>query len=349
MFIDNLELFLEAGAGGNGVVAWRREKYIPKGGPAGGNGGDGGSIIIKADRHLLSLEDLRNFRIIKAKNGQQGGAHNKTGKKGIDQTIKVPLGTVIKDKKTDAILHDLTQDGDKIILCQGGKGGRGNTCFKSSTHQAPNICTEGTKGEAKEVKLELKLIADIGLVGMPNAGKSTLMSQLTSVEVKIAAYPFTTLRPNLGLIEFEDFSRLLIADIPGIIKHAAQNKGLGLTFLRHIERTAMLVFVVDLSGIDGRDPLEDFIVMQKELEQYNPEMLKKPFLIALNKIDTEEAKANLKAFQEKYLCDHLNHHFDSSPNSQTILFPISAATKEGLKPFTATFKKMAQKDAIRFV
>ena len=336
MFIDNLELTLEAGSGGHGLVSWRREKYIPKGGPAGGNGGNGGSIIIKADHHLLSLEDLRNTRIIKAKNGQQGGSNNKTGKRGPDLTIKVPLGTIIKDKKNDAILYDFTQSNDKIVICEGGRGGLGNTCFKSSTNQAPNKCTKGKAGGFKEVKLELKLIADVGLVGMPNAGKSTLMNQLTSVEVKIAAYPFTTLRPNLGLIEFEDFSRLLIADIPGIIEHAAQNKGLGLTFLRHIERTSLLIFVIDLSGQDGRDPLEDFSVMQKELDQYNPEMLKKPFLVALNKMDTEEAKANLKAFEEKY------------PFDPQTLFPISAVSKEGLSPFSVAFKKLAQKDGKKF-
>lgn len=337
MFIDNLELTLIAGDGGNGVIAWRREKFVPKGGPAGGDGGTGGSIIIEADRHLLSLEDLRHIKILKAKNGQQGGSANKSGKRGEDLIVKVPLGTIVKDKNTHAILYDFTKDKEKALLCQGGNGGKGNSRFKSSTNQAPNKCTPGKPGETKAVVLELKLIADIGLVGMPNAGKSTLMQKLTDVQVKIAPYPFTTLRPNLGLIEFDDFSRLLIADIPGIIKDASQNKGLGFAFLKHIERTSTLVFVIDLSAEDGRDPAEDFSTLVQELKKYKPEMLEKPFLVVLNKIDKQEA------------LDHLDSFLETYPFDKKAVFTISAATKEGFEKFIPALKTLAQKTGKKFI
>ncbi len=345
MFIDKLALILEAGSGGNGIVSWRREKYIPKGGPAGGNGGKGGSIIIEADRHLLSLEDLRNYRILKAKNGKQGGSSNKHGKNAEDLIIKVPLGTLIKDKNTQAILCDLTEDKEQFMICKGGKGGKGNSCFKSATNRAPNICTLGKQGEKKEIELELKLIADIGLVGMPNAGKSTLLKKLTKVEVKIAAYPFTTLRPNLGIMEFSDYSRLLMADIPGLIKNASQNKGLGISFLKHLERTSVLVFVIDLAQTDGRDCFEDFLILQKEIKKYNSDILKKPFLIALNKIDLPKAKKNLKTFQEKYqkLADF----------PKNMLFPISAQASgpdkySKLNLLATELKKLGQKEKVKF-
>ncbi|MFA5249813.1 MAG: GTPase ObgE [Parachlamydiales bacterium] len=324
MFIDNLELILEAGKGGNGVVAWRREKYIPKGGPAGGNGGQGGSILIEANRHLLSLEDLRNYKILKAENGEQGGSNNKTGKNGKNLTIQVPLGTQATDEN-GFLICDLTQDKERFLICQGGRGGKGNTCFKSSTHQAPNICTQGQKGETKRIRLELKLIADIGLIGMPNAGKSTLLGALTAVKVKIAPYPFTTLKPNLGLIEFADYSRLLIADVPGIIKGAAQNRGLGLTFLQHIERTSCLLFVIDLASSE-QDPFEAFQMLQEEIHQYNPKIAEKPFLVALNKTDASEAAGNLENFKAKY------------PFDPQTLFPISALQKSGLTPLMAALQ-----------
>lgn len=299
MFIDSVTLTLTAGKGGNGVVAWRREKYIPKGGPTGGNGGKGGSIIIKACDQIPSLEGLRNRRIIKADNGQPGGANLRHGKSGKDLYITVPCGTLIKDSKTKEILFDFIEDGQEWIICRGGKGGKGNNHFKSSTHQAPNIFTEGTYGDTKEVELELKLIADVGLLGMPNAGKSTLMNQITFNKVKVAPYPFTTLHPNLGFVQYRDGTRVLVADIPGIIKDAHENRGLGISFLRHIERTSHIVYVIDISGFEGRDPLEDFKVLQDELAQYNAEMLDKPFFVVLNKVDMEEAELNIERFKKE--------------------------------------------------
>ena len=276
MFVDTVSLHLSAGKGGNGIIAWRREKYLPKGGPAGGNGGRGGSIILQADNQVHSLEGYRNYRLIKAKNGAQGGPNNCQGKGGKDLTLKIPLGTLVKDSNTDDVLCDFTKHGQTWQICTGGKGGFGNTQFKSSTHQAPYKCTEGKPGEETDIDLELKLIADVGFVGMPNAGKSTLISKLSHVKVKIAPYPFTTLRPNLGIVEFDDFERILIADIPGIIENAHENKGLGFSFLRHIERTSSLVFVIELAPYESRDPFEEFLMLRKELEEYNPQMLEKP-------------------------------------------------------------------------
>ena len=299
MFIDRVVIDLAAGKGGNGVVAWRREKYIPKGGPCGGNGGKGGSLVLQADTQVYSLEWFRNRRILKAENGRQGGPNRQQGRNGKDLILKVPCGTLVKDANSGEVLHDFTKDGEEWVICKGGRGGRGNDSFKSPTNRAPNTCTEGTEGEACSVELELKLIADVGLVGFPNAGKSTLISTLASVRVKIAAYPFTTLKPNLGFIEFEDLSRIFIADIPGIIEGAHRNRGLGFEFLRHIERTKLLLFILDASGIDGRDPCSDFEVLRKEIGTYNPAMLERPFLVVLNKIDTEEAVPNIKEFYKK--------------------------------------------------
>jgi len=324
MFVDTVILSLSAGKGGNGVIAWRREKFIPKGGPAGGDGGNGGSITIQADPEIHSLEDYRNRRIIKAQNGMQGGSNNCKGKNGQDLILKVPMGTLVK--KGGEILFDFTEAGQSWKICRGGKGGKGNTRFKTSTHQAPFVCTEGTPGEEIEVELELKLIADVGFIGMPNAGKSTLISNLAHIQVKIAPYPFTTLRPNLGIVEFDDFTRILIADIPGIIENAHENRGLGFAFLRHIERTSFLVFLIELAPYQDRDPFEEFLMLRRELEAYNPEMLEKPFLVALNKIDQEEARELADQFKAKY-------PFDSST-----LFEISAleginldALKEALR------------------
>lgn len=300
MFIDRVTIELIAGKGGNGVVAWRREKYIPKGGPSGGNGGRGGSIILQADSQIFSLENFRNRRILKADNGRSGGANNQQGRNGLDLILTVPCGTLAKDPQTGEILHDFTEDKDQWVVCKGGRGGRGNDSFKTPTNRAPNTCTMGSEGEMCKLELELKLIADVGLVGFPNAGKSTLISVLAKVRVKIAAYPFTTLQPNLGFIECADYSRIFIADIPGIIEGAHRNRGLGFEFLRHIERTKLLIFLLDASGIDGRHPVDDFRVLRSELEAYNPELLERPYIVVLNKIDTEESKENVKQFKKHY-------------------------------------------------
>jgi len=303
MFTDTVTLSLSAGNGGNGVISWRREKYIPKGGPAGGNGGDGGSVYLVSDREVHSLEDYRNRRILKAQNGQPGGGNNCTGKTGVDLIVKIPLGTLIKKPKTGEVLKDFTEHGQTWEICAGGIGGKGNTEFKTATHQAPFVCTEGTPGEQIEIDLELKLIADVGFVGMPNAGKSTLISELAHIVVKIAPYPFTTLRPNLGIVEFDDFKRVLIADIPGIIEDAHANKGLGFAFLRHIERTSSLVYLIELASYQDRDPYEEFLMLRRELEAYNPTMLDKPFIVALNKIDQDGAEELAESFKLRYTYD----------------------------------------------
>jgi GTP-binding protein len=328
MFVDSVKITLRAGKGGNGVVAWRREKYIPKGGPVGGNGGKGGSIVFKTDSHVLSLEGFRNRRLINAENGMPGAGNLQKGRNGKDLVLTVPCGTLVKDASSGEVLFDFTDLNQEFLICKGGKGGKGNHCFKSPTHQAPNICTPGTDGEAREVELELKLIADVGLIGMPNAGKSTLMSKITYVPVKIGAYPFTTLHPNLSYVQYPDFSRILVADIPGIIENAHLNKGLGLAFLRHIERSSALLFVIDVSGFEGRDPFDDFQVLQNEIRAYHPEILEKPFLVALNKIDQEGAEEHLKNFYQKY------------PFPKETLFPISALQKEGIAPLLEGVAKL---------
>lgn len=326
MFIDRVTLTLAAGKGGNGVVAWRKEKYIPKGGPCGGNGGKGGSVILEADSQVFSLEWFRNRRIIKAENGRAGGSNNRTGRAGKDLILKVPCGTLIKDAATGEILHDFTSDKERWTIYQGGRGGRGNESFKTPTNRAPNTFTEGKEGQSGEVEFELKLIADIGLVGFPNAGKSTLISALADVKVKIAAYPFTTLHPNIGFIEREDLTRIFIADIPGIIEGAHRNRGLGFEFLRHIERTKLLLFILDASGIDGRNPSDDFKVLKDEIEKYNPEMLERPYLVVLNKMDAEGSEANIKQFKKKF----------KLPPS--LVFEISALTGQGLDSLEARLK-----------
>lgn len=334
MFIDRATLTVFAGRGGNGVVAWRREKYIPKGGPCGGNGGKGGSIILQADSQISSLDWFRNRRTLKAENGKQGGPNLQQGGAGQDLTLKVPCGTLIKDAKTGDLIVDLTEDKQSIVLCKGGKGGRGNDSFKTPTNRAPNICTEGKEGEFREIEMELKLIADVGLIGFPNAGKSTLISALTRVRVKIAPYPFTTLQPNLGYLQLGDYSRIFIADIPGIIEGAHRNRGLGFEFLRHIERTTLLIYILDASGIDGRNPTDDWRILREEMGAYNPELLQRPFLVALNKTDAPESEENIRLFRESYPFD-----------SKTI-FEISAVQGVGLveliEAITTFFRKTAQ-------
>lgn len=323
MFVDQVELQLSAGKGGNGIVSWRREKYIPKGGPAGGDGGKGGSVYFEADSKVYSLEYYRNRRILKAKNGMPGGRNNCKGKSGADLVLKVPLGTLLKSRHSGEILVDFTENGQRYEICRGGKGGFGNSHFKTSTHQAPYICTEGREGTSSEVELELKLIADIGFVGMPNAGKSTLISQLAHIPVKIAPYPFTTLRPNLGILQEKKGKRLLIADIPGIIQNAHQNRGLGYSFLRHIERTSALLYVIELAPFQERDPFDEFLMLREELKAYDPHLLKKPFAVVLNKIDQEETEEMIEQFKERY------------PFDRDTLFETSATQRVGLSALQA--------------
>jgi GTP-binding protein len=329
MFLDNIKIKFIAGKGGDGIVAWLREKHLPKGGPYGGNGGKGGSIIIEADEHLISLEKFKFKKTIRAPDASCGGSNNKIGKDGEALTVKVPLGTILKDSKTKEVIFEVTNKNDSFILCKGGKGGKGNIHFKSSTNQAPNTFTKGIEGEEKNIELELKLIADIGLVGLPNAGKSTLMSKFTNNKVKIANYPFTTLFPNIGLLEFEDFSRIFLADIPGIIKDAHLNKGLGINFLKHIERTKMLLFVIDISLETN---LEDFQILLDEIKFFNEDILEKPFLVLLNKIDLIEDNKNIDLFKNKYL------------NYKDKIFEISANESVGFQKVLSSIYNIFKKN-----
>ena len=297
-FVDRIVLSIEAGKGGDGCVAWRREKFIRKGGPAGGDGGRGGSIWIEANEQLSSLEAYRNRRRIRAAHGQPGQGGGNTGAGGSDLTLYVPVGTFIKDAQTGEVLCDLTQHKQRFRAAKGGTGGRGNASFSTPTHQTPYEATPGTRGELRGLELELKLIADVGFVGLPNAGKSTLLYVAAGVEARIGAYPFTTLHPNLGQLEC-NHRRLMLADIPGIIDGAHRNKGLGLAFLRHIVRTHLLVYVIDASGFEGRDPWDDWSVLRSELAAYDPALLEKPSLIVLNKMDLEGAVQNAALFRER--------------------------------------------------
>lgn len=285
MFADKVRIKLIAGKGGNGIVAWRREKYIPKGGPYGGNGGPGGSIIFEANSQLASLDSFSYQRILKAENGGAGGSNNRQGKRGKELILKVPLGTIVRDAESQEILYDFTEEGERWLACQGGRGGLGNTYFKSSKNRAPNWATPGKSGEERSVELELKIIADVGLVGFPNAGKSTFIRQITNSRAKIGDYPFTTLFPNLGYYEYDYGKRILFADIPGIIEGAHQNRGLGLEFLRHIERTKLLLFLIDGTK---ENPKEDLAILENELKKHNPKLLKKPCIVVWNKSDQED-------------------------------------------------------------
>jgi GTP-binding protein len=282
MFIDYAVIELTAGKGGDGAVAFRREKFVPKGGPAGGNGGRGGNIIIEAHHNLNTLLDFRYKRIYKANNGEMGGSSLKDGRGGKDVMIKVPLGTVIKDYESKKILFDLDENKHSAIIAKGGKGGKGNSNFATPTNQTPRFAEKGKSGEYKKVILELKLIADVGLVGFPNSGKSTLISTITEARPKIADYPFTTLKPNLGIVRYKDYQSFTVADIPGIIEGAHEGKGLGHQFLRHIERTKIILFLIDITSEDYEN---DFEALHNELKSYSTKLIEKKMLIAFSKSD----------------------------------------------------------------
>ena len=317
MFVDRAEITIKSGNGGNGAVTFRRDPYVPDGGPDGGDGGDGGSVIFIADRNLRTLMDLKYKRKYQAENGQNGMKRNRFGKKGQDLYIKVPVGTLIIDKETGLLMKDLCTDGDTVVAAKGGKGGRGNVHYKSSIRQAPNFAEAGGFAREREVILELKLIADVGLLGFPNVGKSTLLSVCTNSKPKIAGYHFTTIDPNLGVVYLHDTS-FVMADIAGIIEGASQGAGLGYKFLKHIERTKVLIHVVDVSGSEGRDPSDDYRKILSELEQYDPKLLRKPQIIAANKTD-------IVMDEEQY--DEFMEYMKSEGRK---VFPISAATGEGI-------------------
>ena len=301
MFIDYAKIELQAGNGGNGIVSFHREKYIDKGGPSGGDGGKGGDIVFVTNSNLHTLQDIRYRRLYKAKNGQSGGSNKKTGKSGEDLIIEIPCGTVIKDQASNKIIVDMVEDNHSHIVCEGGIGGKGNHHFKSSTQQTPRFSQEGSQGEHLKVELELKVLADVGLVGLPNAGKSTLLSVMTTAKPKIADYPFTTLQPHLGIVKYGDYQSFVMADIPGLIEGASGGKGLGHQFLKHIERNKILLFLIDILE---ENPQETFNKLKKELETFNDTLMDKPTLVVRTKLDTIQDPKRLDqwdSFSEEYI------------------------------------------------
>jgi len=297
-FVDEALIQVEAGRGGNGVVSFRREKYIPFGGPNGGDGGDGGSIYLVADRNLNTLVDFRFTKVYKAQNGQSGMGQQKTGAAGEDLVIPVPVGTSIVDVDEDRVLGDLTEHGQKILVAEGGRHGLGNIHFKSSKNRTPRQCTPGEDGEERELRLELKLLADVGLLGMPNAGKSSLISAVSAARPKVANYPFTTLYPNLGVVSISPETSFVIADIPGLIEGAAEGAGLGIQFLKHLSRTGLLLHLVDIAPMDDSDPVENIRIIQQELEKYSDELAGKERWLVLNKTDLLPAEEAEERCQE---------------------------------------------------
>ena len=301
MFIDYAKIELQAGNGGNGIVSFHREKYIDKGGPSGGDGGKGGDIVFVTNSNLHTLQDIRYRRLYKAKNGQSGGSNKKTGKSGEDLIIEIPCGTVIKDQASNKVIIDMVEDNHSHIVCEGGVGGKGNHHFKSSTQQTPRFSQEGTQGNHLKVELELKVLADVGLVGLPNAGKSTLLSVMTTAKPKIADYPFTTLQPHLGIVKYGEYQSFVMADIPGLIEGASEGKGLGHQFLKHIERNKILLFLIDILE---ENPQEIFDKLKKELETFNDTLMDKPTLVVRTKLDTIQDPKRLDqwdSFSEEYI------------------------------------------------
>jgi GTPase len=303
MFVDECVIKAQAGDGGRGCVSFRREKYEPWGGPNGGDGGKGGDILLLGDDDTNNLVDYKFKPQWKAERGEHGLGKDCHGREGKPAILRLPLGTVIYDEASGRIVAEVIEDGQEIVLCRGGNGGWGNTHFKNSTNRAPKRANPGHPGEGGTFRLVLKSIADIGLVGFPNAGKSSLTNAITKARPKTAPYPFTTLHPQIGVIEYReltDFDRLLLADVPGLIAGASENRGLGHRFLRHIERCALLMFLIDMAGVDGRDPREDYRVLLSELKLYDPALLRKPRLVVANKMDLPEAKRNLAAFKRRH-------------------------------------------------
>ncbi|WP_443625308.1 GTPase ObgE [Catenibacterium sp.] len=298
-FIDRVKIYVQAGTGGNGTVAFRREAHVPKGGPSGGDGGRGGSVIFVATNSLSTLLDLRYYREYKAQNGEKGHAKKMHGADADDLVIRVPVGTCVYDDDTGNIIADLTKDGQRAVIAKGGRGGRGNARFASSRNPAPKICENGEPGEKFNLRVELKLLADVGLVGFPSVGKSTLLSVVSKARPQIADYHFTTIVPNLGVVQVKDGRSFVMADLPGLIEGASQGKGLGHQFLRHIERCRVIVHIIDMSGSEGRDPYEDYVTINKELGEYEYRLLERPQIIVANKMDGDEAEENLKKFKEK--------------------------------------------------
>ena len=349
MFVDRIKIHARAGDGGNGCVSFRREKFVPKGGPDGGDGGKGGDIILETDVHTDNLVDFFYRPLLRAKSGQHGMGKDMYGKGAKNSAFKVPLGTLVyrhlpgrakvSESETEQpsepagtalanqeVLADLSEPGQRFVLCRGGTGGKGNTHFKSSGNRVPRQFTEGEPGEEGDFLLELRMIADVGLVGYPNAGKSTLLGKLSAARPKVAPYPFTTLNPIVGVVEFDGYQRLTVADIPGLIEGAHRNVGLGHDFLRHIVRCKLFVFVLDTAGSEGRNPINDLQTLRRELDLYDPTLSRRPWLIAANKMDIPDAGDNLKALQQRF------------PDRKIV--PISAKENEGIEALKGSFEQL---------
>lgn len=316
-FIDQTSLILKAGKGGDGIVSFRREAHVPLGGPFGGDGGKGGSIIFEVDTHKSTLLDLHFLKMITAQSGENGKTKKMHGADGEDKIVKVPLGTVVRDKSDNRIIADLTHPGQQAVIARGGKGGRGNFHFKSARNPAPDFSEKGEEGQQLEVEIELKLLADVGLVGFPSVGKSTILSVVSAARPEIADYPFTTLVPNLGVVRVPDGRSFVLADMPGLIEGASQGKGLGFDFLRHIERTRVLIHVLDMSPASGRDPLEDYEIINNEMGTYRFNLLQRPQIVVANKMDEDGAEENLERFRKAH------------PDLE--VFPTTALIAEGLQ------------------
>nr|WP_122013451.1 GTPase ObgE [Maliibacterium massiliense] len=329
MFSDIAKITLKAGNGGNGSASFRREKYVPRGGPDGGDGGKGGDIVLLADAQLRTLLDFRYKRHYRAPAGGDGAGRNRTGANGADMLIKVPVGTVVRSADTGKVVADLYENGQRVVLLHGGKGGKGNVHFATPTRQAPSFAQNGERTLEHEVLLELKSIADVGLAGFPNAGKSTLLAATTAATPKIAPYPFTTLAPNFGVVQ-ADGTSFIMADIPGLIEGAHQGVGLGHDFLRHIERTRMIIHVVDMAAFDGRDPLEDYDQINQELARFSPALAARPQVVAANKMDVPEAEEALRRLRAKL------------QGTDIAIYPISAATGQGVKALMRVVAQMVQ-------
>lgn len=318
MFVDQVKIYVKAGNGGDGMVAFRREKFVPNGGPAGGDGGKGADVVFVVDEGLRTLVDFRFKRIFKAEHGEHGMSKSMHGRGAEDLVVKVPQGTIVKDIDTGEIIADLVAHGQRAVIAKAGRGGRGNKRFATPANPAPELSENGEPGQERNVQLELKVLADVGLVGFPSVGKSTLLSVVSAARPKIAAYHFTTIVPNLGMVDAGDGRSFVMADLPGLIEGASQGVGLGHQFLRHIERTRVIVHVIDMSGSEGRVPYEDYMAINNELEQYNLRLMERPQIIVANKMDMPDAEENLNEFKTKIAED-------------IPVFPISAVTKTGLR------------------
>lgn len=318
MFVDQVKIYVKGGDGGNGMVAFRREKYVPNGGPAGGDGGKGANVVFEVEEGLRTLMDFRYQRHFKAPRGEHGMSKGQHGRGAKDMIVKVPPGTVVMDAATNEVIADLVEHGQRAVIAKGGRGGRGNTRFATPANPAPEIAENGEPGQERDVILELKLLADVGLVGFPSVGKSTLLSVVSSAKPKIAEYHFTTIVPNLGMVETEDGRSFVMADLPGLIEGAHAGVGLGHQFLRHIERTRVIVHVIDMAAAEGRDPYEDYLTINRELQEYNLRLTERPQIIVANKMDMPDAEENLQIFKEKLQEDYP-------------IFPISAISRKGLR------------------